>query len=269
MFLDEAVKESRLEAENRSREKPAGMLEKMIEGAPPVQSFKKAVKGGEGRIRIIAEVKRSSPSAGSIKPDVDVARQIEAYREGGADALSVLTCAFKFGGSLEDLEAASKTGLFPVLRKDFITTSYQVLEARVCGASAVLLIGAALSEKDALALKTEAEDLGMDVLFEAHSLEDIEIAQAVGAQIIGINNRDLKSLEVNLDTTEVLAGYIPDEVVKISESGIRRPEDVERMRRMGIDALLVGGALMESGDPAEAIRRLISGNTHGGGLDVG
>ncbi|MBN1290112.1 MAG: indole-3-glycerol-phosphate synthase [Actinobacteria bacterium] len=269
MFLDEAVLESRREAELREESTPVAVLEKMVEEAPPSLDFKKAVARAGGRPRIIAEIKRSSPSAGSINPHVDVAGRVEAYREGGASALSVLTCAFKFGGGIGDLLSAARSAPLPVLRKDFITTTYQLVEARAFGASAVLLIAAALNGRQADTLMRKAVELGLEVLFEVHGTEDLEIALGAGAQIIGINNRDLQTLEVDLGTTEKLIGRLPDFVVKVSESGITNRADVERMERLGVDALLVGGVLMSAADPAGAIRELIGDEEEGGGGVVG
>ncbi|MBN2167710.1 MAG: indole-3-glycerol-phosphate synthase [Actinobacteria bacterium] len=269
MFLDEAVRESKREAERREAERPPGLLEKIIEELPASPGFKEAVTRAHGRPRLIAEIKRNSPSLGSINPGVDVIDQVRAYREGGASALSVLTCGFKFGGSIDDLEAASRTELLPVLRKDFISTAYQVVEARAFGASAVLLIAAALTERNAGVLMGHAKELGLDVLFEVHGEKDIGIALNAGAQIIGINNRDLNTLEVDLGATEKLIGRLPDSVVKISESGIRDRADVERMEQLGVDALLVGGALMSTPDPAEAIKELMGHDAAGGDPCVG
>jgi indole-3-glycerol phosphate synthase len=205
---------------------------------------------------VIAEVKRFSPSKGPIRPDLDVARLVGAYEAGGAAAVSVLTEADHFGGSLADLEDAAHHTRLPLLRKDFVLDPYQLFEARVCGASAVLLIAAILDERTLRALSTLAQDLGLDVLLEVHDGIELTRALDVGAAIVGINNRDLRTFEVSLDTSLRLAGLVPHGTVLVAESGIADRSDVERLAAAGIDAVLVGESLLRQAEVAVAVSAL-------------
>jgi indole-3-glycerol phosphate synthase len=206
---------------------------------------------------LIAEVKRRSPSAGALGENVDPVVQARLYEEAGASAISVLADNRYFGGSLADLAAVRAAVDLPVLCKDFIVTTYQVYEARACGADLILLIMAALRDDVVRPLQALALDLGMTPLVEVHDQHDLARAIAADARVIGINNRDLADFSVDLLTTEYLAPLIPDQVIVVSESGIEGRADVERVARAGARAVLVGSTLMRSGDPRATIRELL------------
>jgi indole-3-glycerol phosphate synthase len=202
---------------------------------------------------VIAEVKRRSPSKGDLAEIPDPAALARQYAAGGAAAISVLTEQRRFHGSLDDLRAVRKAVDTPLLRKDFIVTDYQVLEARAAGADLVLLIVAALDDSDLARLHALATDLGLTVLVEVHDEAETERAVALGAQLIGVNARNLKTLAVDSDTFGRLSPLIPGDRVKVAESGIGGPDDVERFVAEGADVVLVGEALVKDGDPQAAV----------------
>lgn len=205
---------------------------------------------------VIAEVKRRSPSKGDLAEIPDPAALAVAYARGGAAAISVLTEERRFGGSLDDLRAVRAAVQTPLLRKDFIVTSYQLLEARAAGADLVLLIVAALGEDDLRRLHAEARELGLTVLVEVHDEAETERAVALGADLVGVNARNLKTLEVHDDTFGRLAPLLPDHVIAVAESGISGPDDVRRFVAEGARAVLVGEALVRDGDPEAAVRSM-------------
>jgi indole-3-glycerol phosphate synthase len=205
---------------------------------------------------IIAEAKKASPSKGLLSDDFDPARIARAYERGGAAALSVLTDRSFFEGGLGDLEAARAATGLPVLRKDFTIAKEQVLEAAAHGADAILLIAAALSEREIRDFREAAAGYRMAALVEVHNLRELEAAIAAGSDIIGVNNRDLTTFEVSLEVSLRLAGRIPAGVLAVSESGIHSAGDIARLRAAGYTAFLVGERLMKSGDPAAALREL-------------
>lgn len=209
-------------------------------------------------LAVIAEVKRSSPSKGALAAIEDPAALACAYVAGGAAAISVLTEQRRFGGSLDDLRAVRAAVSAPVLRKDFVVTPYQLWEARANGADLVLLIVAALSQDELAELAALATRLGMTALVETHTPDEVRRALAVGATVIGVNNRDLKTLAVDLSHFEKMAAIIDDRAVKVAESGILSVTDAERMRAAGADAILVGELLVRHGDPATAVAALRS-----------
>lgn len=210
-----------------------------------------------GGPHLIAEIKKASPSAGVIRPDFDVEKIAHAYRSAGARAISVLTEPSFFQGDLKYLRIArSATGL-PVLRKDFIFHRYQLLEALECGANAILLIVAMLSESELRSLDARALELGLDVLVEVHSEDELAAALKIKPRLVGVNNRDLRSMKVDIETTFKLRKLVPEEIAVVSESGIKSPDDARRLREAGINAMLVGESLMRSKDPGEAARRLV------------
>ncbi len=217
-------------------------------------SFAQAL-GGEG-IALIAEVKRASPSKGPIRPDLDVADLVAQYEAAGAAAVSVLTEQDFFLGSLEDLKTAAAYAGLPLLCKDFIVDEYQLYEARVAGASAVLLIAALLNDQQLLELAGVAQALGMDVLLEVHDEAELERAMSVDGVVLGINNRDLRTFRVSLETTEQLGGLVPADRLLVSESGISTCEDVRRLAAAGVDAVLVGESLLAAGDVQAAAAAL-------------
>lgn len=226
--------------------------------APPLapsRAFELALRGP--RLAVVAEVKRRSPSAGAIAPIPDPAALARAYAAGGAAAVSVLTEPDHFGGSLADLGAVVRAVHVPVLRKDFLLDPLQLAEAAAAGASAVLLIVAALGARTAEMLAT-SERLGLEALVEAHGEGEIELALAAGARVVGVNSRNLRTLEVDLGVAERLRRRIPAGVVAVAESGVRTPADARRMREAGYDAVLVGGALAADADPAGLVTSLRS-----------
>jgi indole-3-glycerol phosphate synthase len=254
-FLETVVERTRAEVAARRREVPAAALEARLGPARRGRPFSEALIA-EG-ISLIAEMKRSSPSRGPIRPGASVSDVVEAYQRAGARAVSVLTEPNWFGGSLDDLVEARAACELPLLRKDFVVDEYQLLEARVSGADAALLIVAALDPERLEQLMAAAADLGLDTLVEVHDEEEVEAAVESGAELIGINNRDLHSLEVDLETTFRLLADVPAGTVVVAESGITQAEDVERLERAGVDAILVGEALMRADDPVRAVRDLL------------
>lgn len=215
----------------------------------PWQAFR------EPGIAVISEVKRRSPSKGDLADIADPASLAAQYEAGGATAISVLTEQRRFGGSLADLDAVRARVTTPILRKDFIVTPYQVFEARAHGADLVLLIVAALDDYELAALHALARDLGMTVLVETHTPDEVRRALDVGAELIGVNNRNLKTLEVDLHQFARLAPLIPDAVAKVAESGIGTVDDVRLVADAGADVVLVGEALVKHGQPADAVAR--------------
>jgi indole-3-glycerol phosphate synthase len=227
--------------------------------APPLRPFAAALERhlAAGRYGLIAEIKKASPSAGLIRADFDPPALAHAYAAGGASCLSVLTDTPYFQGSDDDLQAARGQVGLPVLRKDFILDPYQILESRHIGADCVLLIVAALSDPLASELAATAAEFGLDVLAEVHDGAELDRALRLGVRMIGINNRDLKTLRTDLTTTERLAPEVPADRLVVAESGIRRPEDLDRLAAAGARCFLVGETLMREPDLAAATRRLL------------
>ncbi len=213
-------------------------------------------------VGVIAEVKRSSPSKGALAAIADPARLAADYEAGGAAVISVLTEKRRFGGELADLTAVRARVDVPILRKDFIFSSYQLWEARAHGADLVLLIVAALEQNALISLIERTESLGMTPLVEVHTEEETHRAVDAGAKLIGVNARNLKTLEVDRDTFGRLAPLIPDSIVTIAESGVRGPHDVIEYGRQGADAVLVGESLVTGQDPQAAVRDLVAAGAH-------
>ena len=220
--------------------------------------FRSALDRGPGRLGVIAEVKKASPSVGLIDPDFDPVRQAKRYLDGGVSALSVLTDEQYFQGSLSYLTQISKFSGAPVLRKDFMIHEVQLHEAAVAGADAILLIVAALDDPTLRHLYDEAKAFMLDVLVEVHDLREMERALELGADLIGVNNRNLKTFEVDLATTERLAEEVPDDVLLVSESGIKTPADALRVLEAGANAVLIGEALMRAHDPSREIEAYLA-----------
>jgi indole-3-glycerol phosphate synthase len=253
-ILAEIVETKRREVDSlRPR---ADAIERMLDDAAPPRDFLGAL-ARPASVSLIAECKRRSPGAGGIRPGVDPVELTLGYRDAGAAALSVLTDGDYFGGSLDDLRHVSAAVDLPVLRKDFTLDTLQLIEARGAGADAVLLIVRILDDPTLSRLHTAATALGMSVLVEVHDAIELRRALEIGADLIGINNRDLSTFTTDLATTLRLLGDIPDDVVVVSESGIRTRGDVERLGEAGVDAILVGEALLTAPDPATAAAGLV------------
>lgn len=256
MILDDILTETRQWVEASRARVPLGALEEQAATAPPVRGLGEALRAGPG-IGCLAELKRRSPSKGWIRQDASVAEIARGYEAAGAAGLSVLTDTPFFGGALDDLRQARTTVALPILRKDFIIDLYQVVEARAAGADAVLLIVAALSDDELRALLGEVRRRGMQALVETHDADEVARALTAGAEIIGINHRDLRTFELDMELAIRLRPLIPPSLVVVAESGIRQPDDLRRLRDAGIDAVLVGESLMRAEDPAAALRALL------------
>jgi indole-3-glycerol phosphate synthase len=226
-------------------------------------AFRQALSDA-GRVNVIAEFKRASPSKGEIRAGAFVAEVVRAYERGGAAAVSVLTEEDYFRGSLDDLREAKACVSLPVLRKDFICDEYQVFESAAAGADALLLIVAALDDQKLSALlRLTEEDLGMDALVEVHTAAELERAAAAGARLVGVNNRDLRTFEVSLETSIELAAHAPAGALLVSESGLRGTGDLDRLRARGFRAFLIGETLMRAEDPESALRHLTGSGGRG------
>lgn len=230
--------------------------------APDAKDAVSALRGSDGAVMIISEVKRSSPSKGELAAIPDPASLASTYERGGASVVSVLTEGRRFGGSLADLDAVRAAVDIPVLRKDFIVTPYQIHEARAHGADLVLLIVAALEQPALVSLLERVRSLGMEALVEAHSRLEVLRALEAGASVIGVNARDLTTLEVDRHTIEQVIDVIPEDVVAVAESGVSNAHDVFEYAKWGADAVLVGEALVTSGNPLESIRDMVSAGAH-------
>ncbi len=255
--LERILGETRREVERRKRERPlqepvTSDLDGLAAGGR--RRFRDALLGGP--IGVIAEFKRRSPSAGELREAPDLAEIVGAYGRGGAVAVSVLTEGPNFGGDLSDLGAARAACSLPLLRKDFIVDPYQLLEAAVAGADAVLLIVAALAAAELASLHERAHALGLDVLVEVHDERELAIALDLGAEIVGVNNRDLRDFSVDVGRTERLMASIPQQTIAVSESGIAGPGQLRALAASGVRAVLVGESLMRAGDPEAALRAL-------------
>lgn len=255
MILDDIVKKRREQLAREKAKIPPPEMERLALAAKrPVLDFYGVLK--MGGLSVIAEVKKASPSKGVIRGDFHPAAFAKAYEKGGAAAISCLTEEFYFQGSSDYLKQVRKVTSLPILRKDFIFDPYQIYEARVIGADAVLLIAALLDTGTLTSFLSIAKSLGLCCLTEVHNEEELQSAVRAGADIIGINNRDLKTFRVSLKTTERLAGLLPGNVVKVSESGIQTKEDMELAGRYGADAVLIGETLMKSADMTGKLREL-------------
>ena len=255
--LDDIVAGVRIDLARREADTtPADLRAALADVSPPRDPMPHFRGSG---ISVIAEVKRRSPSKGELAEIAEPAVLAQAYARGGAAAISVLTEERRFGGSLDDLRAVRAAVDVPVLRKDFIVTSYQLLEARAAGADLALLIVAALDEETLRRLHDEARELGLTVLVEVHDEAETERALALGAELIGINARNLRTLAVDPDTFGRLAPVVPDDRVLVAESGIAGPGDAARFAAQGARVVLVGEALVRDGDPEAAVRALSGG----------
>ena len=260
--LERIVEDTRGEVDRRRESVPLARLEAVIAERPEGRPFEEALL--RPGISVIAEHKRRSPSAGTIREGATVEAIVAAYERGGAAALSILTEPFHFAGSLDDLRTARAATGLPVLRKDFIVDPYQLYEAAAAGADAILLIVAALEPDPLYELLREARALDLDALVEVHDESELEIALAVEADILGINNRDLVDFSVDIERTYELLSDVPAGKTVVSESGFSTREQLDELERVGVDAVLIGETLMRSQDVEQACRRL----TGGADLDV-
>jgi indole-3-glycerol phosphate synthase len=255
-MIEELVGSARAGVERRRAEVPVEDLKRQLADRPEQRPFGEAlVRPG---LSVIAEFKRRSPSAGVIRASATPAEVAHAYEEAGATALSILTDVTHFDGSLDDLREARAAGELPVLQKDFIVDTYQLYEAAVAGADAVLLIVAAIDGDQLARLYEEARGLDLDVVVEVHKESELEIALTVDADIIGINNRDLDDFRVDVQTTFELITDVPAGKTVVSESGIADRGTLVELERVGVDAVLIGEALMRADDPGAKLRELIA-----------
>lgn len=260
MFLSEIVelKKKRLEIDKQKRD--FDELKKFafaVRAASARHRLREELRGD--RINVIAEIKRASPSKGVINDKIDVAETARSYERGGACAISILTEEDKFKGTLADLRAARNAVDSPILRKDFIFDEFQIYEAAEAGADAILLIAAMLSDEDLAAFHRLAErDLNLDALVEVHTLEELERAKKIGAQIIGVNNRDLRSFVVSLDVSRRLIKRAPQNALMIAESGISTKDEILELRELGFSGFLIGETLMRSGNVEKELKKLIA-----------
>ena len=253
--LGEIVAHKREELGERRRRAPLAEVRRRAADADPPRPFLAGLRGP--RIRLIAEVKGASPSAGTIRPTFDPVEIARRYEVAGAAAVSVLTDARYFGGADAHLSAVRQAVGLPVLRKDFVVDPYQIYEARSIGADAALLIAAVLPKAALADLQALTQELGMAALMEVHTDEELEAVLATRPALVGINNRNLKTLQTTLEVSRRLRPHIPEGVTVVAESGIEERAQVEELERLGVHAVLVGTALMRAADPAVRVRELL------------
>ncbi len=255
--LQAIVAGARRSAELREAAVPLADMERQAAAREPRGAAFRAALAGGG-VNVIAECKRRSPSRGVLRADYDPAAMAMAYARAGATGISVLTEPSFFDGSLEHLRAARAKVSTPILRKDFIVNEYQIAEARAAGADAVLLIAAALSERDLTRLRRHAAELGLMPLVEVHAAGELAAAVGAGADTIGVNSRNLRTLDVDTALFERIVRDIPEDVVAVAESGIRSAEDIRRLRAAGFDAFLIGERFMTEADPGASLAALLA-----------
>jgi len=260
-LLETIVAATRRIVEVRQAREPLAVLAKRAEACAPRRGAFCAALAKPDRINIIAECKRRSPSRGVLRPAYDAVAIARRYADVGAAAISVLTEPTFFDGALEHLSAVRReigSTAVPLLRKDFVVSEYQLLEARASGADAILLIVAALPAAELRTLARAAGDLDLDVLVEVHNAEELSVALDSGAEVIGVNNRNLRTLEVDVHASETLIARIPPQVVAVSESGLKSADDITRLRGLGYRAFLVGERFMTDEDPGAGLAKLLA-----------
>ncbi len=256
-ILDEIIQEKYKEVEERKSLYPIKLLEQSIYFQSPVVSLKKYVQR-EDKSGIIAEIKRKSPSKGIINAHVSIERTSIGYMQAGASALSVLTDSKYFGGSKEDLMVARKFNFCPILRKDFVVDEYQIIEAKSMGADAILLIAAALEPSKLQTLAKFAKTLHLEILLEVHNNKELQDNLTTDVDLIGVNNRDLKTFVTDIEISKQLADKIPNQFVKVSESGIENPTTIIELKKFGYDGFLMGQNFMQHSRPEKACRDFIT-----------
>jgi indole-3-glycerol phosphate synthase len=262
-FLTEimALKRARLEQSKRERAMEELRAQAIDMRRDSGQHALRLALNNRERVNVIAEFKRASPSKGVIRADAEPEQIALAYEAGGAAAISVLTEEDRFRGSLDDLRAVRAAVKIPVLRKDFIFDEYQIYESAAAGADAMLLIVAALDDERLARLRRITEDeLGMDALVEVHTKDELRRAESIGAALVGVNNRDLRSFNVSLDVSVQLAQDASAEILLVTESGLRSPDDLRRLRALGYRGFLIGETLMRAEEPEQALRKLLDGS---------
>lgn len=255
-ILDEIMRHQREQLPRTMQDVPLADLRALVALAPPPRDFYAALKAPG--VSLIAECKKASPSKGLMAPDYDAVRLARTYEKAGARAISVLTDSRFFQGSLSDLRDVSEAVKIPVLRKDFIFDPYQVYEARAAGADALLLIASVLGSSDMAALLALTDKLGMSALVEVHTAEEVERVLPLGPRIIGVNNRNLQTFQVDFANTARLRSLIPPEIAVVGESGVKTATDVQVMADSGVDAILVGETLVKSADPLQTAKMLVA-----------
>jgi indole-3-glycerol phosphate synthase len=255
-ILDKIIEHKHKEVAERKSLYPIKLLEQSIFFASPTVSLKKYIQRKD-KSGIIAEIKRKSPSKGIINSSVSVERTSIGYMQAGASALSVLTDKEFFGGSNEDLTVARKFNFCPILRKDFTIDEYQIIEAKSIGADAILLIAAVLPPKRLAELASVAKELGLEILMEVHNKEELDANLNADVDLIGVNNRDLKTFTLSLEVSKQLAEFIPENFVRVSESGIESPEAIIELRKFGYEGFLMGQNFMQHSRPEEAAKDFI------------
>jgi len=260
-LLATIVTATRRIVEVRQQQEPFALLSRRVSELPPLTGRFSTALQTEGRLNVIAECKRRSPSRGVLRADYDPVAIAAGYEAAGAAAISVLTEPTFFDGSLEHLRAVRSAVAVPVLRKDFIVDQYQLVEARLAGADAILLIVAALSRDQLSTLASTARSLGLDALVEVHTADELDIALAVGARIVGINNRDLRTLAVDVHASERLISRMPPGVTAVSESGLKTADDLTRLSKLGYGAFLIGERFMTQANPGLALALLLKAAT--------
>ncbi len=260
-ILDEIIDKIKIDLIKQKEEIPIEQLAEEAKETGPCRNFVEALKGGEGRgPRIISELKKASPSKGVIREEFDVFGLAKELNSNGAAAISCLTEKNYFLGSPDYLQAITNEVDIPVLRKDFIVDPYQIYEAKVWGADAILLIAAALSSEQYRNLYKLAKELGLYVLTEIHDIDELDMVLHEGAEVIGVNSRDLKTFKTDLDTTRALIQEIPDSIVKVAESGIKTKEDIAEFMKIGASAFLIGETLMREASPGKKLAELLEQN---------